>query len=132
MTAFPWHIQIDDTLVHAKCVMQQHAIRHLPVTEGETLVGVLSERDIGLVEGATDPATREKLCVRDACTLDVYVVELSEPLDRVLEEMAERRIGSALVVKKGRLAGIVTVSDVCRAFAAVLRSSFARRGGDAA
>jgi acetoin utilization protein AcuB len=133
MTPFPWHIQIGDSLRHAREVMREHDIRHLPVTEGGQLVGVLSERDIGLLEGAAaSPEARDRLRVGDACTRQVFVVELSEPLDRVLLGMAERRIGSALVVKKGRLAGILTATDACRAFANVLRATFARGGNDAA
>lgn len=123
MTTFPWTIQVDDLLEHAKRVMSEHEIRHLPVTESGKLVGVITERDIRLVEEATAraEAAAAPLAVRDACHFDVYVAEDSEPLDRVLAEMARRRIGSALVAKRDKLVGIFTSTDACFHFAKYLR-----------
>ena len=69
------------------------------------------------------------LKVRDACVIDAYVVDLSAPLDRVLAEMAERHIGSVLVVKRGKLAGIFTSSDACNHFGRFL-AQFFDAGGD--
>ena len=122
MTPFPWYVHIEDQLSHALEVMGQHEIRHLPVTDEGELVGVVSERDIALVTGAvSERGQRDALRVRDACTLGAYVVECSEPLDRVLIEMADRRIGSVLVVRDGSLAGILTATDACRRFGEFLR-----------
>jgi acetoin utilization protein AcuB len=133
MTPFPWHVDLDEGVSHAKAVMRERGIRHLPVTDGGELVGIVTDRDIGLVENATrEPAERGALKVRDACVLDAYVVELSEPLDRVLYEMAERHIDSALVVKRGKLAGIFTSSDVCHHFGQFLRMIFDRGSDDVA
>ena len=133
MTPFPWHVRLDDSLVHVKQVMRERDIRHLPVTDDGELVGIVTDRDIGLVENAThEPVEREALRVRDVCVLDAYVVELSEPLDRVLREMAERHIDSALVVKRGRLAGIFTASDACHHFGQFLRMIFDRGSDDVA
>ena len=53
MTPFPWFIHIEDRLTRAKEVMEEQGIRHLPVTEGGELVGVLTSRDISLLESAT-------------------------------------------------------------------------------
>ena len=77
MTPFPWHVHLDDHLGHAREVMRERGIRHLPVTDDGELVGIVTDRDIGLVENATrEPAEREALRVRDVCVLDAYVVEL--------------------------------------------------------
>jgi len=133
MTPFPWFIHIGDRLGRAAEVMAERDIRHLPVTGDGKLVGVLTERDLQLVMGsAASPEQRASLTVRDACILDAYVVETSEPLDRVLLTMARRHIGSALVVKNGKLAGIFTVTDACRCFAELLESRFPEIGDDIA
>jgi CBS domain-containing protein len=125
MTPFPWVIHIEDPLSRAKQVMEERGIRHLPVTEDGEPVGVVTARDIRLLESAIqDPQRRAALSVRDACVLDAFVVETSEPLDRVLLEMARHHIGSALVVKGKRLAGIFTVTDACRSYGEFLRAMF--------
>jgi acetoin utilization protein AcuB len=133
MTPFPWKVRLDDSLSHATAVMRERNIRHLPVTDDDQLVGIVTERDIGLVENAVR-ASRESgsLKVRDACELDAYVVDLSARLDHVLAEMAERHIGSALVVKRGKLAGIFTSSDACHHFGRFLAQTFGSGGDDAA
>ena len=133
MTPFPWFIHIEDRLGRAAEVMAERDIRHLPVTQDGRLVGVLAERDLQLVMGSVaSPEQRASLTVRDACVLDASVVETSEPLDRVLLTMARRHIGSALVVKNGKLAGIFTVTDACRCFAELLGSLFPEIGDDIA
>ena len=104
--------------------MKGHAIRHLPVMDGAKLVGVITQRDIALVLDPSLGQALEGTSVGDVCSTDLYVVELTEPLDRVLAHMSKRHIGSALVVKQGRLAGILTVTDVCRLFGDHLRSLF--------
>lgn len=133
MTPFPWKVRLDDSLAHATEVMRERNIRHLPVTDGDQLVGIVTERDIGLVENAVR-ASREStsLTVRDACVIDTYVVDLTAPLDRVLAEMAERHIGSVLVVKRGKLAGIFTSSDVCHHFSRFLAQAFESGDDDVA
>jgi len=131
MTPFPWSVSLDDSLTRARRLMDDHDIRHLPVVEEDRLVGVISDRDLGVVRAAVpEGEARESLTVRDACILDAYVVESSTPLDRVLLEMSGRHIGSALVVRNGRLAGIFTVTDACRHFGLFLREMFPPGGDD--
>ena len=111
--------------------MVEHEIRHLPVKEGATLVGVVTDRDI---KRALDPdlglPPKEELFVRDVFAPDVYVVDVGQPLDGVLEHMAQHHIGSALVSKAGRLVGIFTMTDACRLFCDHLRALFPSGSGD--
>jgi CBS domain-containing protein len=124
---------MDEPLDRAKALMQEHQIRHLPVTEGGELVGVIKARDVALLESAAAVDVRHVgFCVRDVSIRDAYVVDLFEPLDRVLGELAARHIDSALIVRQGRLAGIFTATDACRHFAGFLRMIFRNGGNDAA
>ena len=103
------------------------------VEGSDGVLGIVTERDIGLVENAVrDSRESGSLKVRDACELDAYVVDLSAPLDRVLADMAERHIGSVLVVKRGQPAGIFTSSDACHHFGRFLTQFFDSGGDDAA
>jgi len=124
MTPFPYSIESGEPISMASEMMQQHAIRHLPVMEAGKLVGMLSDRDVRLVQDPKQKAPPDDRTVGDICTRDIYVVQLTDPLDRVLTEMAKRNIGSAVVVKQGRLAGIFTVTDACRLYGELLQSLF--------
>jgi acetoin utilization protein AcuB len=101
--------------------MATHHVRHLPVKKGAALVGVVSDRD---VRQALDPQLGKpaaNLRVRDVASLDVYLVDLSTPLDEVLAHMARTHVGCALVRKGTKLVGVFTTTDACRLFGEYLR-----------
>jgi acetoin utilization protein AcuB len=131
MTPFPYVVQVDDSLLAARTLMVERQVRHLPVKDGNKLVGVLTDRDL---KRALDPdlglPPKEQLFVRDVFIPDAYVVDWSEPLDDVLDHLASQHIGSVLVTKNGRLVGIFTVMDACRILCEHLRTLFPRRSGD--
>ena len=130
MTPFPHWIASERPVSDAVRLMADHDIRHLAVKSGGELVAVVTERDIRNARNLN--AQADQLAVDDICVRQVYVVELTEPLDRVLRGMADKYIDSALVVKDGKLAGIFTITDACRGFGDLLRSLFPSGGDDAA
>jgi CBS domain-containing protein len=122
MTPFPYSIDIDEPVVHAHQTMRAHHFRHLPVTSAGKIVGVLTDRDIKLVLGPDFGYPREEeLKVRDAYVEQPCIVSASTPVAVVARTMAEKHIGSAIVVKGNKLVGIFTVTDACRALADVLK-----------
>ncbi len=124
MTAAPLTVEMDATLRVAQDLMIDHEIRHLPVVESGRLVGIVSDRDIAAADNdAASQEIMDRLRVRDVCSLDFYAVSPEEPLDVVLEQMAERRLGSAVVIDAEKIAGVFTVTDACRVFAAHLRAA---------
>ena len=131
MTPFPYCVDVDASLAEAREMMVEHDIHHLPVTDHGDLVGVISGREVALgtaIGSVRDPSHEPR--VREACVLHAYVVEDIEPLDRVLAHMAEQRLGSALVTRRGKLVGVFTVTDACRHLAAWLRAHFPYDDGD--
>lgn len=125
MTPFPYCVEADASLARAREMMVEHEIHHLPVTDAGELVGVISGREVALgtaIASVRDPSREPR--VREACVLHAYVVEDTEPLDRVLAVMAEQRLGSALVTRRGKLVGVFTVTDACRVLTAWLRARF--------
>ncbi len=130
MTPFPHAVDAAADVDEALEFMREHSIRHLPVTEAGVLIGMVSDRDIKLLLGPdfASPSGKE-LKVRDAMVKDLYTVDLSERLDRVLRHMAEHHIGSVIVTRKGKLAGVFTQTDACGSFAEFLRDQMRRSGG---
>jgi len=121
MTPFPHSIDVDAPLEDARKLMHGRRFRHLPVISGGEIVGVLTDRDIKLVLGPDfgSPDERE-LRVRDAYVERPCVVPASTPVAKVARVMAQNRIGSAIVTKHGKLVGIFTVTDACRALAEII------------
>jgi len=122
MTPFPFSIDIEAPLAEAHAFLRERHIRHLPVTRGGVLAGVLTDRDIKLALGPDlgSPPERE-LRVSDVFQPECYVVDAGDHLEEVAATMAERHVGSALVTRAGKLVGIFTTTDACRALARVLR-----------
>jgi CBS domain-containing protein len=121
MTPFPHSIDIDASLAQARRMMREGHFRHLPVTSGRNIVGVVTDRDIKLLLGPDfgNPDERE-LRVHDAYIDKPCVVPASTPVATVARTMAEHHIGSAIVTKNDKLVGIFTVTDASRALADIL------------
>lgn len=114
MTTSPYSIGPEQSLVHAQHLMREHRIRHLPVLHGGQLAGMLTERDIALIEVLKD-VDPKKVTVEDAMTTEVYAVTPEAPLDEVAREMASKKYGSAVVLQNGHVVGIFTTVDACTA-----------------
>ena len=82
MTRSPHTIGVDRTLAQAHRVMREHRIRHLPVMAGGKLIGIVSERDLHLLETLkdTDPL---QATVEEAMSTDVFAVHPNARLTAV-------------------------------------------------
>jgi acetoin utilization protein AcuB len=110
MTPVVHTIRSNAPLSDAHAVMREHHIRHLPVLEGGALVGMVSERDMHLVESLGVGKANE-ITVEEAMSQDVLVVEPTADLSEVARLMAERKAGSAVVVHDQKVKGIFTTQD---------------------
>lgn len=109
-------------------MLAEHKIHHLPVTDKHDVVAIVTSQD--LMSAASGKRRRHRLRVKDVCVKDIYVVDLNEPIENVLITMAERHIGSAIVTRQSRLAGVFTWVDACRCFGEYLRANMAPTDGD--
>lgn len=125
MTPTPQTARPNLTLSEAAKLMRTHQIRHLPILDDGRLVGILTERDIQLLESFknVDP---NKILVEDAMEQSVYVVPPCAGLDEVVAGMSSRKYGSAVVMKNLSVLGIFTVADAFVALADLLGVPHAR------
>jgi acetoin utilization protein AcuB len=119
MTPQPVTIGRQESLTMAHRLMRTHNIRHLPVLEHGDLVGILSQRDLLFLETIRGVDTDEDV-VEDAMTTDTYAVSPETPIATVAKQMARKRYGCAVVMERGRVAGIFTATDALRVIAAVV------------
>ncbi|MBI5576089.1 MAG: CBS domain-containing protein [Deltaproteobacteria bacterium] len=116
------------SLYEAREIMRGNNIHQLPVAgENGKLVGILSNRDIreatlpvGILRGATEEEAVEllkKTAVEKVMTRKVTVATLTDTLEDAIVLLHDFRINALPVVDdKGRVAGIITRTDVLKAF----------------
>jgi len=126
MTGKPVAIESGRTLAEAHDRMRECGIRHLPVVDGGRLVGVVSQRDLYLLQTlrSVDPVTET---VGEAMMRTPYTVAPEAPLEEVARRMAENKYGSAVVVERGAVVGMFTTVDALRALASLLGKGRRRR-----
>lgn len=123
MTPMPHTVGSDQPLKVVQDFMREYRVRHLPVKKGGKLVGIVSDRNLKEVFGTAEGAG---LKAEDIMMSDPFRVAANTPLVEVAAAMAEEKFGSALVEDdEGKLVGIFTTVDVCRALRQLLETSFA-------
>ena len=125
MTPNPVTVTPDATLAEVWDLMRDRGIRHVPVVDAGTLVGMLSDRDLSHVdlprllslEGAAALRRELSIPVVKVMTPDLVVVEPDTEIDEVVDLLIEHRVGALPVVQTGtgELLGIVSYVDVLRA-----------------
>lgn len=112
-------------VLEARQVMLKERIRHLLVTEdGGLLVGIVTDRDIrlNLPSQATSLSVWEinhllaKLTVGQVMTRSVITVGPDRPARDAAQLMLDHTIGALPVLDGGHLVGIITETDIVRAF----------------
>jgi acetoin utilization protein AcuB len=129
MTRSPITITQDTSVPEALRLMRDKKVRRLPVLDTHgALVGIVSDKDLLLV--APSPATTlaiweitdllSKLKVEKVMTREVITVSEDTPLEEAARIMADHKIGGLPVLHAGRLVGIITETDLFKAFLQML------------
>ena len=119
MTPSPLTIGPTRSLAVARRTMLEHRIRHLPVLDGGRIVGVLSERDLLLIETLPD-VNPTNVRVEEAMVQEVFTVEPDAPIGEVIERMITGKVGSAVVCDGDRVVGVFTTIDALGALRELL------------
>jgi len=117
-------LHVDEELSLASDIMNLARIRHLPIVEGERLVGIISQRDLfkaslASVMGYNYAETRDHLksvAIREAMVKEVITVEPDTEIQEAGKIMLEKKIGCLPVIQDNRLVGMLTETDILRCF----------------
>jgi CBS domain-containing protein len=105
-------VEPNTTIHRAAELMAEHGVGTLPVCDGSTVVGIITDRDI-TVRATALGATPDGWKCSDAMTVDVQTCRTDEACDEVLERMARMGIRRMPVVgDDGHLVGIVALGDL--------------------
>lgn len=115
MNRYPLTLQKTDDLALARQMMAWAGVRHLPIMDGDRLVGLLSERDILAL------LARDDLDIGFNPEVSIAMrqnIQTASPVDSVTEaaaRMADAKIGCLPITERGALVGLVTIVDVLNA-----------------
>ena len=128
----PITVTPDDTLAHALMLTRDHRIRHLPVVlPGGMIAGMLSDRDIRLampsplaVADEERAAFLARTAIAAVMSRDVITVLATDTIEDAAKLLYRHRIGALPVVRPGgKIEGILSETDILRAFVQILGGS---------
>lgn len=100
----------DATILEVATAMADNSVGSVVVTEGETPLGIVTDRDLAIdVLGMdADPA---EMTAREVMTEDLFTVDVDDGLFDVITWMREKNVRRVPVMDGDALAGIVTLDD---------------------
>ena len=104
-------VECDTPVREAVRLLAQHRIGSLPVTRGEKVAGIISERDIVYCLARDGEAVLDEKVER-VMTAPAITVTPDVQVLAALSQMSKRRIRHLPVVGGGRLIGIVSIGDL--------------------
>jgi len=112
MSTPPVVITGDMTIQEALDLIEERQVHHLPVVDGENLVGIVSEKDL--------LRARPAAVIQNIMTHEVVTVTEYTALEEAARVMADHKISSLPVMRNGKLVGIVTETDLFMIFLELL------------
>ncbi|MHC4778973.1 MAG: CBS domain-containing protein [Planctomycetota bacterium] len=128
MSPEPWTITQERSIKDAKEAMLIHKVRRLPVVSKGTLLGIVTKEDIlaaspsvvDFMSAEDMKRSMEGTLVGNIMAGDPYTVDAGDPIENAALIMKEKKIGGLPVLDQGKLAGMITETDIFRAFIQVL------------
>ena len=109
-----WSVRPDDTVYRTLEVLAEKGVGALVVMDGDTLCGIVSERDYArkvVLEGQTS----HDALVGEIMTAEVTTVTGSDSVDQCMDLMTDKHIRHLPVVEEGRVVGVISIGDVVKA-----------------
>lgn len=102
------------SVLDAISMMAEKAIGALVVMDGESLAGIVTERDYArkvILKGRSSETT----AVKDIMTTDVVTTSSNQSVETCMSTVTERRIRHLPVVDDGKVTGIISIGDLVKA-----------------
>jgi CBS domain-containing protein len=107
----------DTTVYESLKIMADKNVGALVVLDGESVAGIMSERDYARKVILHGKSSRE-LQVREIMTSRVYYVHPEQNVQECMAQMTDKHVRHLPVIEQGRLAGIISIGDVVKAIMA--------------
>jgi CBS domain-containing protein len=117
-----WSVNPSTTVLEAIQTMADKNVGALLVTEGEKLIGIISERDYTRKVILRGKASKDT-AVREILSGDVVHVSPAQTVEGCLHLMTEHRIRHLPVLEGEKIVGIVSIGDLVNAVISTQRST---------
>ncbi|MFT6934817.1 MAG: CBS domain-containing membrane protein [Maribacter sp.] len=114
-------LSIKDNLEDAEELFKKNKIRHVPITAGKKILGLLSYTDLMHVSSAdtvgedkhdVDTAIYNMFSIEQVMAKDVVSVTSKTTIEEVAEFLSKKEFHALPVVENNELVGIVTTTDL--------------------
>ena len=111
MTSNVTYVSPDTTITQAAQLMQKHNIGSVPVCQGDSVIGIVTDRDIVVrnIAHGKDPGSTP---VRDVMTSSVQTVSPEDDLSDVAKIMADNQVRRVPVTDGNKLVGMLALGDL--------------------
>lgn len=114
----------EDNLERAEKLFKRHKIRHVPVVQGETVIGMLSYSDLLRIsfsevaddENNIDSVVFDMFTIEQVMTKNVISIASNTSIKEAAEILAKQEFHALPVVDQGILIGIITTTDLLNYF----------------
>ncbi|MFB9056952.1 CBS domain-containing protein [Mariniflexile ostreae] len=123
MTANVVTLKKGDSLTQAEQLFKQHRIRHIPVVENDTIIGMLSYTDllrisfadaVGIDDHDVEAMVYNMFTIEQVMKSSLVWVSPSNSIKKVAKILAEKEFHALPVVHQNKLVGIVTTTDLIK------------------
>jgi acetoin utilization protein AcuB len=126
-------VKPQDTVAHARAILEEHRFNQLPVVVNRKLVGIVTDRDLRDAPAAVEVAAQSaggshkappppppgQIPVEAVMTTNVLTLAPADSVADAARLMRRERIGAVPIVDQGALVGILARSDILDAFVAL-------------
>ncbi len=104
-------VDVATSVGQAARIMSERQIGAVPVVDGDRVAGIFTERDVlaRVVAAGVDAATT---AVSSVMSTSLVVADINENHDACMRRMQQARVRHLLVLRDGRLAGILSMRDL--------------------
>jgi acetoin utilization protein AcuB len=117
MTPSPHTIGRDASSSDARELMRRFGIHHLPVVDQGSVVGLVTDRDLEVVDRIAAARHARAPIVSDAMGPNPYLSAPSTPVTEVARAMVQKGADAAVIVEAAGVVGVFTAIDALRALA---------------
>jgi len=123
MTPHPIVLILNDGLEKAEILFKEHKMRHLPVVQGEKIVGIISMTDLARIsfvdsydpnDFSLDTSVYELLTLEQIMVRNPKCIHPNDTVKDTAEHFLSAEYHALPVVENDKLVGIVTTTDLLK------------------